>query len=504
MRLRDWHTRGILLCVLVYLILTAAALHSVLPWCDEGWFSDPAWNLMTRGAMANTALDPTATWREVNLTGIDRHAYWIMPLYVVAQVPWYEIAGFGLMAMRWFSVFWGLVALLAWYRILSALAQDRAVALAALACMAVDFNLIFSASVGRMDMMAVALGSLGVAVYLELREKSLARALLLGNLLAACACLTHPNAVFFAADLLFLTLYLDRSRLRNWRAAAGLVLPYAAALAVWGAYIAEEPAVFAAQFLGNAGGAGGRFALFTHPLQSLRNEVVNRYLATFGAPPFSSGASMMKMVILLAFVASAVMFFGMRRFRSDRGYRALMGLFLIHVAMLAAIDGFKQAFYMIYVEPLWIALFAAVALHGWRSRTGMRWMVMRWMVATAVAAVLCVNLFVAASRWRTNPYRNRFLPAVEFLRTHPASVMASSEMGLELGFTPSLTDDFRLGYRSGKRARLIVLDEARYQPWIELLAGQDPGNYQFIQRLLREEYRLVYDRPGYKIYQRVR
>src|SRR6516162_9544166 len=112
MRLRDWHTRGILLCVLVYLILTAAALHSVLPWCDEGWFSDPAWNLMTRGAMANTALDPTATWREVNLTGIDRHAYWIMPLYVVAQVPWYEIAGFGLMAMRWFSVFWGLVALL--------------------------------------------------------------------------------------------------------------------------------------------------------------------------------------------------------------------------------------------------------------------------------------------------------------------------------------------------------------------------------------------------------
>ena len=82
--------------------------------------------------------------------------------------------------------------------------------------------------------------------------------------------------------------------------------------------------------------------------------------------------------------------------------------------------------------------------------------------------------------------------------------MASSEMGLELGFTSSLTDDFRLGYRSGKRAGLIVLDEARYQPWIELLAGQDPGNYQFIQRLLREEYRLVYDRAGYKIYQRLR
>src|SRR2546423_370166 len=181
--------------VAAYLGLAFLASHSVQPWCDEGWFSDPAWNLMTRGAMANTSLDPTATWRDVNLTGVNRHSYWIMPLFVVAQVPWYVATGFGLPQMRWFSTLWGLVLLFAWYRSVFRLTGDRSAAMLALACLAVDFNVIFSASVGRMDMMAVALGSLGIAAYLSLRETSVPRALLCGGALAACACLTHPNAI---------------------------------------------------------------------------------------------------------------------------------------------------------------------------------------------------------------------------------------------------------------------------------------------------------------------
>jgi hypothetical protein len=229
--------------------------------------------------------------------------------------------------------------------------------------------------------------------------------------------------------------------------------------------------------------------------------VVDRYFAMFGMPPFSSGASVLKLVVLAAFVASAGVFFGMAKFRGQRGYRALMGLFLIHVTMLAVIDGFKQSFYQVYVEPLWIAVLAVVAVQAWRM-----WPRARWVVATALAAVLMVQLSVAAGRWRSNPFGKRFLPAVGFVQANAVSgksVMASSEMGLKLGFTPALIDDYRLGYRTGKRADLIVMDEARYQPWIELLAGQDPGNYAYIQRMLREDYRVVYDRPGYRIFQRV-
>src|SRR5438067_2435947 len=86
--------------IALYLVLVVSHLRTLLPWCDEGWFSDPALNLMTRGVIANTVLDPTAAWRQVRLDRIDQHAYWILPLYVDAQAGWYTLVGFGLFSMR--------------------------------------------------------------------------------------------------------------------------------------------------------------------------------------------------------------------------------------------------------------------------------------------------------------------------------------------------------------------------------------------------------------------
>jgi hypothetical protein len=490
----------IITIAIVYLLLAAAGGQSLAPWCDEGWFSDPAMHFIKAGVMSNTALDPTAEWREVKLTGIDRHTYWVMPLYVISLVPWYRIAGFGLAQLRWFSAMWGLVLLFAWYRIVTNLLRDRAIAVALLALLAVDYNVIFAASAGRMDMMAVALGSLGVAMYLDRREHSAAQALFFGSALTAAACLTHPNAIFFVADVIFLAVYLDRSRLLRWRCAIAYAAPYCVALAGWGLYIAEDQALFKAQFLGNAGAGSGRFAAILHPFESLRDEVVNRYLANFGGAPFSSGAARLKLVVLLAYFLGAAAFFLLPKLRARPGHRALAGMFLIHVGMLAVIDGYKQTFYMIYVEPLWIAAAAAAAVHGWRAM-GRR----RWIVAAALGAVVCIHVSVTAFHYRGNPYRNGFLPAARFVRSRPASavsVMASSEMGFELGFTPALTDDFRLGYRSGKRAELIVVDAARYRSWIDGLKDQDPENYRYIETMLSRDYTVAYDRAGYRVYER--
>jgi len=491
--------RSILPFLGLYLVLAWAGAHSLLPWCDEGWFSDPAWNLMHRGVLGNSILDPTASFREVNLAGIDRHAYWIMPLYVLAQVPWYKLAGFGLMQMRLLSALWGLPLLLAWWFILSRLAPDPAVAPLAVTFLAVDFNVINAASAGRMDMMVAALGACGVALFLSRRESSLPQALFLGFAATGCACLTHPNAVFFAADVLFLAVYFDRAQLLRWRSLAAMIAPVALALAGWGLYISGDPRLFAAQFLGNAGGSQGRFLAFFHPLQALRNELVNRYFANFGMPPHSSGLATIKLVVLFAWFASAAAFFALPVFRRKRGYRAIMGMFLIHVGLLLAINGNQLPFYTIYVAPLWIAVTAAVVLQCWRTFGDKR-----WLVAVACAAVMLVNISVTVGRFHVNPYRNRFLPALAFLRPYTdsgSSVMASSEVALGLGFDRRVIDDYRLGYRSGKRADFIVLDEARYQPWIELLAHQDPANYNFIQGLLKN-YHVVYDRPGYRIYRR--
>ena len=84
------------------------------PWCDEAWNSSLALSLITRGFMGTPVLETAGTW----LTGIDRYTYWIMPLYPIGQAAWYEIFGFGVLPMRIYSMFWGVVALGAWFVIM--------------------------------------------------------------------------------------------------------------------------------------------------------------------------------------------------------------------------------------------------------------------------------------------------------------------------------------------------------------------------------------------------
>src|SRR5207244_5704257 len=128
------------------------------PWFDEGWFSSPALNLLTKGHMGTSVLDPTATFRSVQLTGINEATYWIMPLYILAQAAWYMLVGFSLPSMRALSVLWGLTALISWYLIIRCLSGEKPVALIAVALVAIDFQFLSSASSGRMDIMAAGLG----------------------------------------------------------------------------------------------------------------------------------------------------------------------------------------------------------------------------------------------------------------------------------------------------------------------------------------------------------
>src|SRR5438132_145318 len=90
--------------IVVYLLLATGSLLTLRPWCDEGWFSSPALNLITKGYMGTSVLDPTASWRSVQLGGIHDYTYWIMPLYPLAQAAWYKLTGFGLYSMRALSV----------------------------------------------------------------------------------------------------------------------------------------------------------------------------------------------------------------------------------------------------------------------------------------------------------------------------------------------------------------------------------------------------------------
>lgn len=326
----------------VYLVLAGRMALSEYVWSNEAWLANPAITLIHKGYLGTTILESKGTWLE----GIDRHTYWIPPLHPLVQALWYRLFGFSLLTLRWLSITAGAVLLLAWYSIVSRLAESRGIALLSIAITATDARFLIFAELGRPDALSAALGALGLAVYLHWRERFLLRAILAGNALAAASCLTHPCGVLYAAGLLLLAIYFDRRRI-GWRALACIGLPYIAALSAWGAYILQAPSQFKAQIVGNIGGIGreftglNRLAGLTSPLQALKRELFLRYGFTFGryATDFADRIALLALLIYVLAVAGCLLTPSIRR---HRGYRALLLVGALDYLALGIFDGFKS------------------------------------------------------------------------------------------------------------------------------------------------------------------
>ncbi|MEO8129108.1 MAG: hypothetical protein ABI822_18535 [Bryobacteraceae bacterium] len=481
----------------LYLLLAVGGARTTLPWCDEAWFSSPALNLITAGYMGTSVLDPTADFRTNHIAGIDRYTYWIAPLYPVTQAAWYEVFGFSLFSLRMYSVAWGLVALASLCITLQILSGRRDVALLGTALLAIDFQFLWAASVGRMDMMCIALGHAAFASFLYFRTRNLAIAVLVSQSLVVAAGLTHPMGAGECLGLFFLTLYYDRSRIRIPHVALAAA-PYVAGAVGWGLYILKDPALFVSQFGGNA---AGRFAAVTSPLETLRLQIFERYLYMYGFAPDTQGFSHVKIVVLIAYAAGVAAALSIRGIREHKGYRALLLLAAVCFPTWMLIDRQIQSFYLVHFVMFLVAIFAVSVSWLWE-----RALLPRWVLAAAVLLVVAVQLGTVGKRIQQNPYRNAYLATTEFLKQQASPsqlVIGSAELAFQLGFHSNVVDDYRLGFRSGKRPDFIVIDKNRYDEWIPLLKEQDPPAYRYATEMMSREFHLLLDRSAYKVYGRL-
>src|SRR4029079_4910262 len=102
---------------MLYVLLGSGSALTRLPICDEGWYANPAFNLSAGRSMGTTVLESAGT----PLHGLDRHTYWVMPLYIVGEASVYELFGAGLLQTRLFSLAWGLVLFLSLFVVSSVL-----------------------------------------------------------------------------------------------------------------------------------------------------------------------------------------------------------------------------------------------------------------------------------------------------------------------------------------------------------------------------------------------
>ena len=482
---------GILGLALVLAMGTAAS-RLVAP--NEGWFADPAFHLATQGYFGTTILESKGTWLE----GVDRHTYWILPLYPLALAPLFRSFGFSLYTMRALSVFWGLVALAAFYSLLASQA-GRGVAMLATLLLAVDFHFLVGAAVGRMDMMCAALGYSALAVYVLFRERSLRAAIFASSTLALAGCLTHPCGILAACGLVFLAFRLDGERLR-WGFLALAIAPWITGLAAYGAYALQDFPSFVRQLSGNVSGLSGeatgstRFDGLLHPLSALSREFLDRYISAFSGDSWRNPYRT-QLVILSLYFGGVIVALLDRRVRSQKAARLLLPLTGIYFVILWLFEGLKLRVYMVHTIPLFAGL---GALWIWNWTEGRR-----FLRAAVVAVILCVQfLGIGVGLW-INQYHNEHLPAAAYMKEHghPGSlIMASGEFAFEFGYDGRLIDDVRLGYFSGKRPEFFVRD-VWYDDWLDRAQTREPATYRHVSTTLAARYREVFRNPGFIIYQ---
>jgi hypothetical protein len=270
-----------------------------------------------------------------------------------------------------------------------------------------------------------------------------------------------------------LALTLDFRRLR-WHHLFVAVAPFVAGALMLAPFAMQDRAAFVEQLRCNA---AGRFGAFAAPLLILPHEV-NRYLVSYGLNPEVGGASRIKFVVLAAYALAIAVLLRDRDLRQRT--RALLLLFATYFVALALFENFKWDFYLIYTTPLLGAMTAVVLAALARSQP-------RAVLAIA-AAILLIDCAVTVRQIRTNPYRNRYLPLVAILQantTDRSQIMGTTDLAFAYGIHDNLTDDMRLGYRSGRRADTIVMD-GRYRQEFADFQQADPAIYRHIQDVLSQ------------------
>jgi 4-amino-4-deoxy-L-arabinose transferase-like glycosyltransferase len=470
--------KGLVALVLgVYLALAIAMVLTRQPWCDEGWFASPAVNLVEHGHMGTTVYDPPA-----DLPRFDHLTYWMPPVHFVVQAAFYRVLGVSVVVQRLISVLAGLVALGATFIIARTLTRSVGIAVLAMALLGTDNIFIIGCGDGRMDLLCSALGLAGIASYLALRETRLPLATFAGHALVVTSGLTHPNGILPLALLLVIQVGLDRKRLGAREVALTLV-PYLVGAGAWGAYIAQNPRAFLAQFRQNMSGKWSGA-----PHRAVLAEIRLRWLDTFGFSREAIWWTRVRVLVPIAYATGLVLAF--KRSKSPGGKLAV-ALAALELALLTFIIGNKSSAYLVHVIPL-LAVAGAIGLAA----------VERRLAVSLALALTTLQVGTTVGQELRDRRHTVFFPVADAARAaapEDGLVVGSAELAFALGFE-RVRDDASLGIARGRDPVVLVLDN-RYRSALADLDGTDPARAKLVRARL-ERFHLLLRNDEYEVYGR--
>jgi hypothetical protein len=475
-----------LMIVVVSLMIGTTLTRRTSP--DEATHAGPAMDLLSRGSFGTRFTDEITN----GSPGIHEHTYGIMPGYPLLIALIFKIFGINLFILRAFSLAAVLGCIFLWALILLELAFTLPEALLTACLVGTDYVIVQAAGWARPDPFGLLFVCLALLAWLRWRVTSLDRAVLLSQIGVFAAGMIHPNAGMLAGLGVFsVALSFDRRRLR-WRHLVIAALPYVAGGALWAVYILQDPASFVGQLHTNS---GGRFTL--NPIRAILREM-NLYLRVYGlsAPGIiHSSPVVMKMITLIAFLTGSIGCAATPELRRRPAVRTLLILWFVFQMFFTVLEG--EAYYLIYIVPVYASLLACFALWLWETKP-----TYRVPAAAAVGLVMIVGAGGSLLKIRQNPYRTGYASAVEFLRQHAKpgdTVVGSADLGYAIGFA-NLTDDYLLGMYSGRMSDYVVADDDYYGRKWNAWKSSRPRLAEVVERRLATRYDLLYDQGSYRVF----
>ncbi|NJM52030.1 MAG: hypothetical protein HC846_00760 [Blastocatellia bacterium] len=166
---------------------------------------------------------------------------------------------------------------------------------------------------------------------------------------------------------------------------------------------------------------------------------------------------------------------------------------------MAILDGQKLAVYLIYIVPFYLALFGIWFGYLWEKK----WLP-RPLLALGLSGFLLLGIGGIALRCRQNTYSNYYAPTIEFLNQNASendTIMGGPETRFALKDFRNHLADGAFGYHTGKRPIFIIYDPGTEDSWRDSRI-YFPEFYEYLPRMLNEEYQVVYENTAYKIYKK--
>lgn len=474
--------------IVMYLALASGTALTRQPYGDEGELASPAYNLVHRGHLEVTQ------WEEARQS---HKAYWMPPVFFLAQAAWEMVVGFGVVQFRLGTVFWGFILLLVVGYIVQKITKDVLLAAWIAFALGSDYTYVQHAGVGRCEIMSAALAIAASAVYLHLRDRSLPLAVFVSHVLITLSGLTHPvGGMMWMPCLIVLQIWLDGRRLR-WKEYAIAVLPYLIGAAAWGAYILQDPAEFKRQFFGISL-SQHRFAGLADPITAVRREAA-RFLLYYGVRPTASWAVRLKALLPVGYVIGVVGGLLIPAARKERLIRGGLLILCAQLFILTFIEGTKQSHYIVHVIPTLVAIFVAVIWVLFRSQPARR-------PLFAAFGLLFVLIQVGAALFRIHedPYRREWLPAIDAARPFVEQkllVIGGPEFGMGFQFPENVVSWTDYGYNHKRMPDVVLTSLSQYQRNTEVVRN-DPAFYHYMKVTFFQRFRLIFQSGDIAIYRR--